>query len=326
MERARWFEARQKELLPVHYFHIVFTLPEELRHLALKNKKTVYGILFRAAAETLRQVARQNLGADIGFFGILHTWGQNLLHHPHIHFVVPGGGLSSDRSRWISVSERFFLPLEVLKIVFRGKFLDSLERAFNDGALFLSGSLAGLADPAQFKSLLQQATKYRWVVHVKPPFAGPEAVLKYLARYTHRVAISNARLISLRGRKLSFRWKDYRDGGRQKIMTLDVFEFIRRFLLHVLPKGFTRIRYYGFLAPRKRKESIELCRQLLNKEKGADSVQESLPQREEDPDSDKDDRDGELCRICKKGRLIRVETLDRLPAAANRTPELRDTS
>lgn len=307
MQRAQWFEAREKELLPVHYFHLVFTLPEELRLLAVKNKKAVYAILFRASAETLREVARGKLKAAIGFFGILHTWGQNLLHHPHIHFVVPGGGLSPDRSSWISTSKRYFLPHKVLQIVFRGKFLSQLEQAFKAGELSFTGPLAKLATAAEFKKLLTRAANFRWVVHVKPPFAGPKAVLKYLARYTHRVAIANSRLISLVGRELRFRWKDYRDGGRQKIMTLDVLEFIRRFLLHLLPKGFMRIRYYGFLATRKRKESIELCRELLSQ---GDPSEDVPPQHEAESADDKEQR-LEKCPACKTGRLILVETFER---------------
>ncbi len=326
--RAKWFEAREKELLPVPYFHVIFTLPEEIRPIAFQNKRAVYGILFRAAAETLRQVARnpKHLGADIGFFGILHTWGQSLVHHPHVHFVIPGGGLSPDHSEWISAPKRFFLPFNVLRIVFRGKFLDYLEQAFNAGKLSFAGSLANLAEPKEFKSILQKAAEHRWAIQAKPPFAGPKAVLKYLARYTHRVAISNSRLISLAERKVTFRWKDYADHDRHKTMTLDVFEFIRRFLLHVLPKGFMRIRYYGFLASRNKKQSLQLCRQILGEE---NSSPLGLAQTEQSPDDQLLDKENsspvglaqieqsrqnfKLCPACKKGRLVPVVALDPIP-------------
>ena len=304
--RARWLEARQDELLPVEYFHLVFTLAEEFRPIALQNKKTVYGILFRAAAETLCQLARdpKHLGAEIGFFGILHTWGQNLSHHPHVHFVVPGGGLSPDRAAWVSAPRGFFLPIKVLKLVFRGKFIAHLKRAFTNEKLVFRGSLAELADSKAFNALLDNACRHEWVVYAKQPFGGPQHVLKYLARYTHRVAIANQRLISMDGGRVTFRWKDYADHNRMKVMNLDVFEFIRRFLLHVVPPRFTRIRYYGFLSTRNRTDSLALCRRLLTQAETANSVPDGGC---EPVDSGHPEEQRRSCPVCKKGTMVIIE-------------------
>src|SRR3954451_22371623 len=262
---AQWMEAREAELLPVEYFHVVFTLPALLGPIALQNPREVYGILFRAAAEALQQIAAgpKHLGADIGFLALLHTWGQNLEHHPHVHCVVPGGGLSPDGSRWIACPPRFFLPVRVLSRVFRGKFLALLGDAFAQGKLTFHGKLRELADAGAFQRRLAASAATEWVVYSKPPFVGPEQVLKYLARYTHRVAISNRRLVSSEDGEVTFQWKDYAHGGGQKTMTLKATEFIRRFLLHVLPSGFVRIRHYGFLANRVCQEKLALCRALL---------------------------------------------------------------
>jgi hypothetical protein len=264
LARARWIEDRQSELLDCGYFHVVFTVPEEIAVIALENKKTVYGILFRAASQTLLTIAAdpKHLGARIGFFAVLHTWGQNLLHHPHLHCVVPGGGISSDGRHWIACRPGFFLPVRVLSRLFRRLFLTSLQQAFDSGKLRFPESLKALHEPAQFARHLQPARKSEWCVYAKAPFAGPAQVLDYVGRYTHRVAISNNRLLALEDDQVSFRWKDYRD-GRQKTMTLAAGEFIRRFLLHVLPQGFQRIRYYGFLGNRHRAPMLALCRQLL---------------------------------------------------------------
>jgi len=268
-ERARWLAARKAELLPVEYFHVVFTVPPPIAQIAFQNPREVYGILFRAVAETLLTIARdpEHLGAEIGFFAILHTWGQNLLHHPHVHCVVPGGGLSSDGSRWISCRSRFFLPVRVLSALFRRLLLEALERAFKQGKLRFFGELAGLRDPTGFAAHLEPVREAKWVVYAKPPFGGPAHVLEYLGRYTHRVALSNDRILDVEEQGVTFQWKDYRNGkGRTKSrrMRLEGAEFIRRFLMHVLPDRFQRIRHCGFLANRRRKPSLALCRRLLS--------------------------------------------------------------
>ena len=264
--RADWLAARQGELLPVPYFHVVFTLPAPVAGIAFQNKATVYAILFRAAAETLRTIAAdpKHLGAEIGMVAVLHTWGQNLHHHPHVHCVVPGGGPALDGTRWIACRPDFFLPVRVLSRLFRRLFLESLQTAFEAGELGFFGEFAELAQPAAFARRLAEFRRVEWVVYAKPPFGGPEQVLAYLGRYTHRVAIANSRLVSLIEGQVSFRWKDYRRHGKSKVMTLDVDEFIRRFLLHTLPDGFHRIRHYGFLANGHRTGKLALCRKLLN--------------------------------------------------------------
>ncbi len=264
--RAAWLDAQRANLLPVPYFHVVFTLPDHLSPLALQNKEVLYDLLFRAAAETLQEVAAtpKHLGAKIGFLAVLHTWGQNLLHHPHLHCVVPGGGLSPDGSHWIACrKEDFLLPVKVLSTVFRGKFLAYLKRAFAEGQLSFHGRLAELRQTEAFQRLLSACYGTKWVVYARPPFGGPEQVLKYLARYTHRVAISNQRLISLEDGRVTFRWKNYAQGNRQQTMTVTAVEFLRRFLLHLLPSQFVRIRHYGFLANRRRAEKLAQCRELL---------------------------------------------------------------
>jgi rubredoxin len=239
----------------------VFTLPPQLAALALQNKKVIYGLLLRASAETLLEVARNptHLGAEIGFFSVLHTWNQKLQIHPHVHCVVPAGGLSLDHTRWIRSHPRFFLPIPVLRTVFRGKFVDALKLAFQRGQLHLSGDLLRLAQPKFFAAWLRPLFRKNWVVYSKPPFGGPEYVLQYLGRYTHRVAISNHRLVSLANRQVTFRWRDSAHNNEQKLMTLALDEFLRRFLLHLLPKGFVRIRHFGFLANRRRSTLLPLC-------------------------------------------------------------------
>ena len=263
--RHAWLAERQADLLPVPYFHVVFTVPAPVAEIAFHNKAVVYAILFRAAAETLVTVAAnpRRLGARIGLTAVLHTWGQALLHHPHVHCVVPGGGSSLDGTRWIACRGGFFLPVRVLARRFRRLFLGLLGRAFAAGSLRFSGTVAGLADPGAFKRRLAELRRTDWVVYAKPPFGGPATVLAYLARYTHRVAIADSRLIALDDGKVRFTWKDYRVHGRTKVMTLDADEFIRRFLLHVLPDGFHRIRHYGFLANRDRRDNLALCRRLI---------------------------------------------------------------
>jgi Putative transposase/Transposase zinc-binding domain len=263
--RAEWLAARQAELLPVPYFHVVFTLPAPVAEIAFQNKKTVYAILFRTAAETLRRIAAdpKHLGAEIGLGAVLHTWGQNLHHHPHIHCVVPGGGPSLDGTRWVSCRPGFFLPVRVLSRLFRRLFLDELRAAFAAGKLGFFGALADLADPTAFARRLRELRRLTWAVYAKPPFGGPEQVLAYLGHYTHRVAIANSRLVSLTDTDVTFRWKDYRHHGKSKLLTVSADEFIHRFLLHTLPDGFHRIRHYGFLANGHRAAKLALCRKLL---------------------------------------------------------------
>jgi hypothetical protein len=270
--RHRWVAARTRELVPLHYFHVVFTVPHQLSELMLQNKRLLYDLLFRCVADTLLEVAAnpKRLGAEIGFLCVLHTWGQTLIHHPHIHCVVPAGGFAPGRDRWIRPhSAGFFLPKDVLSVVFRGKFCDALQALFRQKKLAFHGSLAWLADPRSFARFLHTLHTHKWVIDARKPFGGPEHVLHYLARYTHRVAISNHRLISMEDGKVTFRWKDYAHGGKKRKMTLTAEEFIRRFLLHVLPKGLVRIRHYGWMANRCRRQRAALCRALL----GADPPQ-----------------------------------------------------
>jgi hypothetical protein len=263
--RNHWVAAREQELLPVGYVHVVFTMPEVLARLALVNKRIVYDLLFKASAATLRQVAAnpRRLGAALGGLMVLHTWGQRLQHHPHIHCVVPAGGLSPDGARWIHARPTFFLPITVLRQVFRGKVVAGLRDAFHQGRLSFPGALQPLATEPAFRAWLRSLYRQAWVVYAKPPFGSPAHVLHYLARYTHRVAISNHRLVAVTDDTVAFRWKDYRHGSQVRTLTLAAEEFLRRFLLHVLPKGFVRIRYFGFLAPRCRTPELAQCRQAL---------------------------------------------------------------
>jgi hypothetical protein len=263
--RDKWLAARQRELLPVPYVHVVFTLPHELAPLAFHNKKILYNLLFRASAATLLEIAAdgKHLGAAIGFLSVLHTWGQTLLHHPHVHCVIPAGGLSSDHRSWVRPRYPFFLPVKVLGRVFRGKFVAGLKRAFRRGELCLPGALKLLAPDKAFRSFLRSLYRHDWVVYAQPPFGGPEHVLHYLARYTQRVAISNHRLVGFADGKVTFRWKDYAQGRKRRLMTLTAEEFLRRFLLHTLPRGFVRIRFFGFLANRRRATLVPLCQELL---------------------------------------------------------------
>jgi hypothetical protein len=308
---------------PRQYFHVVLTIPEEIGAIAYQNKAPVYGILFRAAAETLRTIAAdsKHLGAEIGFFAVLHTWGQNLLHHPHLHCVVAGGGLSPDGTRWISCRPGFFLPVRVLSHLFRRLFLGYLQKAFDAGELQFFSTLQPLRERRAFLRYLAPVRQAQWVVYAKPPFAGPEQVLEYVGRYTHRVAISNNRLLDIADGTVRFRWKDYRDRNRQKAMTVSADEFIRRFLLHVLPEGFHRIRYYGFLGNHHRAQKLARCRELLGM-----PVSEPL-----DDEFEKDYRDHyeELtgvslnqCPACRQGQMVIVETFDGITTR----PPIQDTS
>ena len=329
MARAHWLAGREADLLPVPYFHVVFTVPQPIAKLALQNPRIIYNILFRSVSETLMTIAADSkrLGAAIGFLAVLHTWGQNLHLHPHIHCVVPGGGIAPDGARWVACRNSFFLPVEVLSARFRNTFLIYLRQAFRKGQLQFHGELAPLAKPDAFEALCHDASKIKWVVYAKAPFGGPEQVLKYLARYTHRVAISNSRLLSLENCQVTFQWKDYADYNQTKTMTLDAVEFMRRFLLHVLPRGFVRIRQFGFLSNRVRKEKLEVCRLLLNGPPIITPVTPVLSNADsQDPDSW-----SHRCPICKLGRLILAELIppDRVAhrmLSFCQTPQLQDSS
>jgi hypothetical protein len=265
LAREKWLAQRKAELLPTTYFHLVFTLPEPIAQIAFYNKETVYRILFQATAQTLLSIAADpdHLGAELGFFCVLHSWGQNLHFHPHLHCVVPGGGLSPDHKQWVSSDPDFLLPVKVLSRRFQHLFLDALEKSYANGKLHFFGDLEPLGDPAVFQQYLAPLRDHDWVVYAKPPFGGPEHVIEYLGRYTHRVAISNRRLLAMENGHVSYAWKDYRDGGKDKVITVAAAEFIRLFLQHSLPPGFQRIRYYGFLANAHRARKLALCRRLL---------------------------------------------------------------
>ncbi len=277
--RERWLGARERELLATSYFHVVFTVPHELNVLALDNPGLFYDLLFTASAETLLEVAAdpKHLGAEIGVISILHTWGQNLLLHPHIHCAIPAGGLSPDHCHWVRPRYPFFLPVKVLSRVFRGKFIAGLKRLHRRKKLHCAGAAAALADAKQFAKLIRRLHYQDWRVYAKPAFGGPMQVLRYLGRYTHRVAISNHRLLAFDGERVTFRWKDYAHGGKQGKMTLVVTEFLRRFFLHVLPKGFVRIRHFGFLSNRFRAPRLSLCQQLLTSHACAPAAPDTPP-------------------------------------------------
>ncbi len=311
---TKWLSDRESDLLPVDYFHVVFTIPREIATIALQNKRIVYNILFRSASETLRQVAAdpKHLGAEIGFLVVLHTWGQNLEHHPHVHCVIPGGGISPDRTEWLRCRQNFFLSVKVLSRLFRGKFLHYLLEAFKNGKLEFHGQLLDLRSDKAFRAHLAPLYTKEWFVFSKAPFGGPAQVLKYLARYTHRVAISNRRLVSMNNGNVSFLWKDYANGCRRRVMTLTAVEFIRRFLTHILPKGFMRIRHYGFLANRYRKQKLEQCRRLLDVrivDVDVDSTDDGTSDREP-PDNPQERQERTTrCPACKHGQMIQIFTL-----------------
>ena len=307
----RWLEARQADLLPVDYYHVVFTLPAPVSAIAYYNKAVIYGLLFEVAAEVLRTIAAdpKHLGAQIGATLVLHTWGSALTHHPHVHGIVPGGGLSLDGERWVACKPGFFLPVRVLSRLFRRRFLEELAKAHHTGQLQFFGEYAALAEATAFADWLAPMRKCEWVVYAKRPFAGPAAVLAYLSRYTHRVAISNRRLLALNERGVTFRWKDYRAKGRtrNKTMTLGADEFMRRFLLHVLPRGFHRIRHYGLIANAERRYNLQRARELLQVE---------APDAQTEPQSD--DRPAGSCPpsfVCPDcgAAMIVIDTLVRTP-------------
>ncbi len=319
LAKERWLAARRAELLPVEYFHVVFTLPHALNPLAQGHPRLVYTLFFHAAAATLATFAHdpQHLGGQLGVTAILHTWGQNLSQHLHLHCVVTGGGLAPDGSRWIPAKAGFLFPVRALAQVFRGKYLDALRRAFQAGELVLAGSIAALGEPGAFATWLAQLRQHDWVVYAKRPFAGPEQVLAYLGRYTHRVALSNERLVTLDRGIVRFRWKDYADGDRVKLLALEAEEFIRRFLLHVVPDGFVRIRHFGLLANRTRTAKLERCRQLLAP---------PSPRALAEPESVRalmlrvTGIDIERCPVCQRGRLRVTEILPPMPHAAYPAP------
>jgi hypothetical protein len=314
----RWLTARRRDLLPIPYFHVVFTLPHELNPLAQSHPRLVYRLLFQAAASTLLRFGRdpRHLGGTLGVTAVLHTWGQNLSQHLHVHCLVTGGALAPEGTRWLRARAGFLFPVRALAKVFRGTYLAALQRAFARGDLHLTGGLAHLGDASAFTTWLQQLRRQAWVVYCKPPFASPDHVLAYLGRYTHRVAISNERLVALAAGRVRFRWRDYADGTRVKVLDLDVNEFLRRFLLHVVPDGFVRIRHFGLLANRHRAAKLAQCRALLA---------EPPPLAPAPPESVRalmlrvTGLDIERCPVCQQGQLRR---LDRLPP----TPSAWDTS
>ncbi|MFO0849954.1 MAG: IS91 family transposase [Gemmataceae bacterium] len=315
--RAEWLDRQAEDLLPVEYFHVVFTLPTAVGPLALQNPRLVHGALFRAVAASLTELAAdpKRLGAELGFLAVLHTWGQTLTLHPHVHCVVPGGGLSPDGTRWVSCLPGFFLPVKPLGRLFRGKFLALLGEHHARGRLRLAGSLHDLACPRRFAEWIGVLRATDWVVYAKPPFGGPEQVLRYLARYTHRVALANSRLVGMDADTVSFRWKDYADGDRSKVMTLSGVEFVRRFLQHVLPTGFVRIRHFGFLANRCRDEKLARCRALVGAPPPTtpldESALEASPNEGDEPGVGAASPLPRCCPACGRGRMIVAEVLPR---------------
>ncbi|SRR5438128_693116 len=307
----RWLDARRREVLPIPYFHVVFTLPHTLNPLAQSHPRLIYQLLFQAAASTLTRFGRdpRQLGGDLGGTAVLHTWGQTLTQHVHVHCVVTGGALAPGGTRWIPARPGFLFAVRALAKVFRGRYLAGLRRAFDRGDLHLTGGLATLAEPTAFAAWLDELCTQAWVVYCKPPFAGPEHVLAYLGRYTHRVALSNDRLVAVADGRVRFRWRDYADGDRVKLMELDIDEFLRRFLLHIVPDGFVRIRHFGLLANRRRAAALAQCRVLLTQ-----------PPPVERPESVRDlmlrltGVDIERCPVCQQGRLQQVERLAPAPA------------
>ena len=316
--RDKWLERSSEELLPVAYSHVVFTLPKPLAPVALQNPKLVYGLLFRAVSETLLTMAAdpKRLGASIGFLAVLHTWNQQLMPHPHLHCLVPAGGISPDRSRWVASRPNYFLNVDALGAMFRGKFLAYLRQAFARGKLRLGGLLKPLAVPVAFDHFTLGLKALKWVVYAKPPFAGPAHAVKYLARYTHRVAIANGRILSFSDGRVTFRWRDSTHGNKQKVMTLDAVEFIRRFLLHVLPCGFVKIRHYGFLANGVRGTRLALCRSLLPPRMSM--VHNPTPERQRAVNR--------ICPVCGNGRMIVVGLIAATQLVALRIVEEVDTS
>lgn len=309
LAKARWLDNRMKELLPIRYFHVVFTIPDQLNGIMLYNKKILFDILFRSVKETLLETAAnpKNIGAKIGFLSILHTWGQKLLFHPHVHCVVTGGGLSDEKKKWIkSKGKNFFIAVKKLSRLFKAKFIYYLQDTYNENKLLFYGQIHKLRIGFNFNMLIHSLKSKEWVVYAKKPFGGPEKVLRYLGKYTHRIAISNQRLVSFKEGKVIFKWKDYKDNCKQKTIILDQKEFIRRFFLHIVPSNFFRIRNYGFLSNRTKKQNIEICCKILNtrqilKEKKRKTWQELL--------FGLTGVDPNLCCLCKKGKLVMIELI-----------------
>jgi len=316
LRKEKWIEARCEDLLPIPYFHVVFTLPSELNPLVSMNRKALYDLLFRSVSETLTELANdpKHLGAGIGGIGILHTWGQNLMDHPHIHCIVTGGGLSSDKGRWVSCRNGFFIPVRVMSALFKGKFLDLLKRCFQSDALVFPDRIRHLKQSEDFERFRSQLYHKKWVVYCKPPFDGVKGALQYLGRYTHRIAISNNRILNIRNGDVSFLWRDYADNNRQKTMTLKASEFIRRFLLHVLPSRYVRIRHFGLLANRKRKDTIALCRKILGNAK-TETQQNHRKETWQEQLFRICGIDVTLCPVCQKGRMRMMALL--LPYRCN---------
>jgi hypothetical protein len=309
LDKERWLEARKRDILPTHYFHPVFTLPESVKPLALRNQNVVYSILFRSASESIKELTEdpRHLGAEVGFIAVLHTWSQTLMDHPHLHCIVTGGGLSPDGKQWIPCKGEFFLPVKILSRLFRGKFLAYLKEAYEKRKLVFPGKLVPLNEKSAFNALLKDLYAQEWVVYCKPPFGSAEIVMDYLGRYTHRVAISNDRLVKLEGGRVTFRYRDRSDNDTVKLMTLDASEFIRRFLLHILPDGFMKIRHYGILSNRNRKCKLAVCKKLL-----------SAPCRHENTEKESwqdlltriTGTDPRICPYCGKGKMVLKEVLN----------------
>ena len=321
LRKERWIEARSEDLLPIEYFHVVFTIPSELNPLASMNRKILYDLLFRSVSETLMELANdpKHLGTRIGAIGILHTWGQNLMDHPHIHCIVTGGGLSSDGSQWVSCRKGFFIPVRVMSALFRGKFLGLLKNSFTSGDLVFPRGISHLQEPGTFESFRRHLYHKKWVVYCKPPFDGPKGVLQYLGRYTHRIAISNNRILTIRDGNVSFLWRDYADDNRQKTMTLQAGEFIRRFLLHVLPARYVRIRHFGLLANRSRKDNIASCRELLGTGKTV-TTEKARQETWQEQLLRICGINVTICPVCQKGKMSRIALL--LPYRCNSPPGL----
>jgi len=322
LQKEKWIEARSEDLLPIQYFHVVFTIPSELNPVVVMNQKVMYDLMFRSVSETLTELSDnpKHLGARIGFMGVLHTWGQNLMDHPHIHCVVTGGGLSLDGDRWVSCRKRFFIPVRVMSALFRGKFLSYLKSTFESGDLIFPGGIVHLRESHVFERFRKQLYHKKWIVYCKPPFDGAKGVLQYLGRYTHRIAISNNRILTADNGTVTFRWRDYADGNKQKTMTLKVDEFIRRYLLHVLPDRYVRIRHFGLLANRSRKDNMTLCRELL----GTSAVIVMEPHKEKKETWQEQllricGIDVTVCPVCQKGRMSRVDVLQ--PSRCHSPPD-----
>jgi hypothetical protein len=319
LDKERWLTDRKRDLLPIGYFHVVFTLPKDVRPLALRNQKAVYKLFFRAVSETIKELTAdcKHLGGEVGFIVLLHTWSQTLMDHPHVHCIVTGGGLSVDGKRWIPCKDEFFLPVRVLSRLFRGKFLAYLKEAYAKGEMDFSGKIVPLKEKRAFNALLNDLYGQEWVVYCKPPFSNAEKVMEYLARYTHRVAISNNRLLNLEGGRVTFRYRDRNDDDRVKLMNLDVSEFIRRFLMHILPDGFMKIRHYGILSNRNRKNKLARCKKLL----GVQPLDKNTEEQRE-PWQDLLARitgvDPRICPSCGKGKMVLKEVLN--PSACPMAP------